>query len=65
MSRTRSSFVEKVYGRTKINFCPLCLAEKVHLQGHLNGSRLLNERNGFSGVRRHEIKVLLKSFKQK
>ena len=31
MSRMRWSVVEKVYGRTEINFCPLCLAEKVDL----------------------------------
>ena len=27
-SRIRWSIVEKVYGRTNIDFCPLCLAEK-------------------------------------
>ena len=37
-SRIRWSVVEKVYGRTKINFCQLCLAEKLHL----NENRLLN-----------------------
>ena len=31
MSTTRWSIVEKVYSKTKIYFCPLCLAEKVHL----------------------------------
>ena len=29
-SRIRWSIVEKVYGKTKIIFCPLFLAEKVH-----------------------------------
>ena len=31
MSRIRCSAVEKVYDETKLNFCPLYLAEKVHL----------------------------------
>ena len=31
MTRIRWSVVERVYGQTKICFCPLCLAEKVHL----------------------------------
>ena len=53
-SRIRWSIVEKVYGSTKINFCPLCLAEKLHLLEHFNGNRLLNKRNEFiSGCSRH------------
>ena len=35
-SRIRWSIVEKVYGRKKPNFCPLCLAEKLHLIEHFN-----------------------------
>ena len=35
-SRVRWSIVEKVYRRTKINYCPLCLAEKLHLIEHFN-----------------------------
>ena len=46
-SRIRWSIVEKVYGGTKINFCPLCLAEKLHLIEHFNDNRLLNKRNEF------------------
>ena len=30
MPRIRWSIVEKLYGKTKINFCPLCLAKKFH-----------------------------------
>ena len=30
-SRIRLSIVEKVFGGTKINFYPLCVAEKLHL----------------------------------
>ena len=40
MSRMRRPIVEKVYGKTKINFFPLCLAEKVHLIEHFNDKRL-------------------------
>ena len=36
-STIRWSIVEKVYGRTKINFCPLYLAEKLE---HINDNRL-------------------------
>ena len=31
MSRIRLLIIRNVYDKTKINFCPLCLAEKVHL----------------------------------
>ena len=41
MLRIRWSIVGKGYGQTKINFCFLCLAEKVHLLEHLNDNRLL------------------------
>ena len=43
MSRIRLSIIRNVYGKTKINFCPLCLAEKVHLTEHVND-------NGFKGT---------------
>ena len=41
-STTRWSIVKKVYGRTKISFYPLCLAEKFHLIEHFHGKRLFN-----------------------
>ena len=49
----------------KINYCPLCLAEKLHLIEHLNDNRLLNKRNEFITGCRHQVKLLLKSFKRK
>ena len=55
MSRIRWSSVEKVYGRAKINFCPLRLAEKLHLIEHFNDNRLLNERNEFISGCRHRL----------
>ena len=60
MKRIRWSVVEKVYGRAKINFCLLCLAEKVHLIEHFNGNRLLNKRKEFISGCRHQVKLLLK-----
>ena len=65
MSRIRWSVVEKVYDRTKIIFCPLCLAEKVHHIEHFNDNQLLNKRNEFISGCRHQVKFLLKSFKRK
>ena len=64
-SRIRWSVVEKVCGRTKINYCPLCLAEKSHLIEHFNDNRLLNKRNEFISGCRHQVKLLLKNFKRK
>ena len=40
-------FLQKVYGRTKIKFCPLCLAEKVYLTEQFNDNELLNKSNEF------------------
>ena len=63
--RIRWSLVEKVYSRTKINFCPLCSAEKLHLIQNFNDNRLLNKRNEFISGCRHQVKLLMKSFKRK
>ena len=65
MSRIRYSIVEKVYGRAKVNFCLLCLAEKPYLIEHVNGNQLLNKRNEFISECRHQVKLLLKRFKRK
>ena len=64
-SRIRWLIVEKVYGRTKINSCSLCLAEKLHIIEHFNDNRLLNKRNEFISGCRHQVKLLLKNFKRK
>ena len=53
--------MEKVYGETKIDRCPLCLAEKLHLIEYLDDIRLLNERSKFIN---HQNKLLLKSSKR-
>ena len=65
MSRIRWSIVEEVYGKSKNNFCPLCLAEKVGLIEHFNDNRLLHKRNEFISGCRHQVKLLLKRFKRR
>ena len=64
MSRIRWS-INEIYGRTKINFCPICLAENLHFIEHFMGNRLLNKRNEFISGCRYEVKFLLKGFERK
>ena len=58
------SVVEKVYGETKIDNCPLCLAEKLHLIEYFDDIRLLNKTSEFINHCRHQNKLLLKSLKR-
>ena len=51
--------MEKVYGKTKIDRCPLCLAETLHLIGYFDNIRLLNKINEFVNHSRHQNKLLL------
>ena len=55
--------MEIVYGKTKIDRCPLCLAEKLHLKEYFDDIRFLNKRNGFINHCRHQNKLLLNSLK--
>ena len=55
------SIVEKIYGKTKIVRCPLCLAEKLHLKEYFDDIRLLNKISEFVNYCRHQNKLLLKS----
>ena len=65
VKRESWSIVEKLHnGRTKINFYPFCLAENILIE-HFNGDRLLNKRKNIIGGCRHQVKLLLKSFKWK
>ena len=64
MSRIRWS-INEIYGRTKINFSPICLAENLHYIEHFNGNRLLNKRNEFISGCRYEVKFLLKGSERK
>ena len=63
--RIRWAIAEKVYGRTKINCCPLCLAEKLYLIEHFNDNSLLNKRNEFISGCKDQVKLMLESFKRK
>ena len=56
--------VEKGYGKTEIDRCPFCLAEKLHLIEYLDDIRLLNKRSEFINQCRHQNKLLLKSLKR-
>lgn len=65
LSRIRWSIAKKVYGNAKIDFCPLCSAEKVSLIEHFDDNRILNKRNEFICACRHQVQSLPKSFRNK
>ena len=65
MSSIKYSIAERVYGQIKIIFCPLCLAEKVHLIEHCNYSWLLNKKNQFISRCIPQVKLFLQRFKRK
>ena len=54
----------KVYGKTIIDRCPLCLAEKLKLIEYFDVVQLLNKRSEFINHCRHQNKLLLKSLKR-
>ena len=56
--------VEKVHGKTKIDRCPLCLAEKLHLIEYFDDIWLLNKRSEFINHCRDQNKLLLKSLQR-
>ena len=56
--------MERVHGKTKIERCPLCLAEKLHLIEYFNDIRLLNKRIEFINHCRHQNSQLLKRLKR-
>ena len=65
MCRIRWSILKKVYVKTKINFCPLWLAEKVHfIIEHSDNNQVLNKKNEFINRPRNQVKLLLKSFRR-
>ena len=57
--------VSKVFSDTKINFCILCLTEKVFTINALNDSQLLNKRSELINTCHHGNKLLLKRLKNK
>ena len=58
---SKRSIVEKVYGKTKIDRCPLCLAEKLHLVVYFDDIQLLKKILEFINHFRHQNKLLLKT----
>ena len=57
------SIVEKIYSNTKINYCKLCLLEKLYIIDFIDDNRLLNKRNEFISGCKHQNKLLLKNIK--
>ena len=55
------SIVERVYRKTTIDSCPLCLAEKLNLIEYFDDIQLLNKRSEFINHCRHQYNLLLKS----
>ena len=55
---------EKVYGKTKIDPCPLYLAEKLHLIEYFDNIWLLKKRSEFDNHCRLQNKLLLKSLER-
>ena len=57
------SIVEKIYSDTKINYCKLCLLEKLYILDFIDDNRLLNKRSEFISGCKHHCKLLLKNVK--
>lgn len=55
----------KVYSKTKIDYCKLCLTEKLFIINCFNDHRLLNKKSELVNSCRHRNKLLLKQFKDK
>ena len=56
--------MERVYGKTNIDRCPLCLEEELHFTEYFDNIWLLNKRSEFINHCRHQNKLLLKSLKR-
>ena len=56
--------VAKAFSDTNINFCKLCLTEKMFIMNALNGSQLLNKNSELINTCRHQNKLLLKCLKR-
>ena len=57
------STFEKIYSNTKINYCKLCLLEKLYIIDFIDDNRLFNKRNEFISGCKHQNKLLLKNCK--
>ena len=56
--------VAKMFSDTKVNFCKLCLTEKVFIINALNDNQLLNRKSELINTCRYQNKLLLKRFKR-
>ena len=56
--------IGKSYDKAKIDHCPLCLVEKLHLIEYFDGLRLLNKRSKFNNHCRLQNNLLLKGSKR-
>ena len=56
--------IAQVYANTRINFCVLCLTEKLKIIDVFDDPRLLNKKSELVNTCRHQLKLLLKSFKR-
>ena len=56
--------VSNVFSDPKINFCKLCLTEKVLIINVLNDTHLLNKKSELINACRHQNKFLLKCLKR-
>ena len=56
------SIVEIIYSNTKINYCKLCVLEKLYIIDFIDDNRLLNKSEFISGCK-HQNKLLLKNVK--
>ena len=54
----------KVFSDRKINFCKLCLTEKVFITNALNDNQLLNKKSELINTCRDQNKILLKCLKR-
>ena len=54
----------QVNSKTRINFCLLCLTEKLKIIDVFDDPRLLNKKSELVNTCRHQNKLLLKSFKR-
>ena len=54
---------KKIYSNTKINYCKLCLLEKMYIVDFIDDSCLLNKRNEFISGRKRQNKLSVKNIK--
>ena len=56
--------IAQVYSNARINFCVLCLTEKLKIIDLFDDSRLLNIKSELINACSHENRLLLKSFER-